>query len=73
MLTPVSVIEININSELTRTLIFAEATSGSREGRQQGGQQSHFAMPLVSLGHKKYYIGLFFKVSKSPIIRAAKK
>ena len=72
MLTPVTVIEINIISELTITLTFAEETSGSRAGRQRapGGQ---FAMPLVSLGHKKYYIGLFFKVSKSPITEAANK
>ena len=72
MLTPASVIEININSELTGTLLFAEATPGSRAGRHRG-PGGQFAMPLVSLGHKKYYIGLFFKVSKSPITEAAKK
>ena len=72
MLTPASVIEININSELTGTLLFAEATPGSRAGRHRG-PGGQFAMPLVSLGHKKYYIGLFFKVSKSPITEAANK
>lgn len=50
-------------AETSQQLNDKEATSGSREGRQQGGQQSHFAMPLVSLGHKKYYIGLFFKAN----------
>ena len=72
MLTPVTLIEININTELTRTLFFAEETAGSRAGRQRG-PGGQFAMPLVSLGHKKYYIGLFFKVSKSPITEAANK
>lgn len=72
MLTSAPVIEININSDLTGSLLFAEATPGSRAGRQRGlGGQ--FAMPLVSLAHKKYYIGLFFKVSKSPITDAANK
>jgi len=39
-----------------------EDTSGSRAGRQRG-PGGQFAMPLVSLGHKKYYIGLFFKAN----------
>ena len=68
MLTPVTVIEITSDQSESQT--FAETPGRAARQRGPGGQ---FAMPLVSLGHKKYYIGLFFKVSKSPITEAANK
>ena len=42
-------------------------TSGCTDATCGGHTASRFSMPLTSLGAKKYYLGIFFKVQAHPI------
>lgn len=41
-------------------------TSGCTDATCGGHTASRFSMPLTSLGAKKYYLGIFFKVQRRP-------
>ena len=49
---------VRVRIRLTGTTLFL----GSRQERN-----GKFSMPLIELGQKKYYIGLFFKVTLSSV------